>query len=592
MAYFFNPLLRDLLQKKQDAATPSDIDRLQGEIDTINENITTINGNLKNKVPKFFASIDELEIGEIGEYQGETNGTFTHGNFYERGSGVLTPVFTEVDTVTLLRTKNLSGYSGLELPLYQTKLDGELPLLYSFDDDDHFYSLNIYPSAFGLPISYGSFVAFVCPPETGIISDCYLENFQFQNRIVTGYLTHFYYQGQEFLNKFENGNLYILYDGIWYPLLSIVQGGGSHLLNIYQCYMFQDNHLVEGVLLYDFSTTLALNTTATNHAAYAFYASVPPSFDLSFWNLISDTTSLFEFQLVLSPSVTCVGFATVAQGRYADTALQTITASGSGYISLTASAKSGDAGAKTLSISGELTVQPLATADNDHKGLAESSEVIAYINNLQSQITTMKSENKIFKSFHSAQITSVAAFQSVIPFTITVTSIVFDFKSNQSTDGYTLIGHIDANNEIEVWNKSTEYLVLSDKIISAPTSCQDMFLSYMGLTSLNLSNFDTSNVTNMQSMFRDCIELTSLDLSNFNTANVTNMIGMFRDCSALTTIIANNWSATVTSIMMFIRCTSLVGGNGTTFNSSHTDAAYAHIDVAGNPGYFTAPPQS
>jgi len=40
---------------------------------------------------------------------------------------------------------------------------------------------------------------------------------------------------------------------------------------------------------------------------------------------------------------------------------------------------------------------------------------------------------------------------------------------------------------------------------------------------------------------------------------------------------------------MFNGCTSLVGGNGTTYNSSHTDATYARIDRAGTPGYFTAP---
>ena len=43
------------------------------------------------------------------------------------------------------------------------------------------------------------------------------------------------------------------------------------------------------------------------------------------------------------------------------------------------------------------------------------------------------------------------------------------------------------------------------------------------LKTLDLSNFDTSNVTNMDSMFRSCSGLTSLDVSNFNTSNVTNM---------------------------------------------------------------------
>lgn len=41
---------------------------------------------------------------------------------------------------------------------------------------------------------------------------------------------------------------------------------------------------------------------------------------------------------------------------------------------------------------------------------------------------------------------------------------------------------------------------------------------------------------------------------------------------------------------MFLNCTSLLGGNGTTYSSSHTNADYARVDGEnGLPGYFTAP---
>ena len=40
----------------------------------------------------------------------------------------------------------------------------------------------------------------------------------------------------------------------------------------------------------------------------------------------------------------------------------------------------------------------------------------------------------------------------------------------------------------------------------------------------------------MYDMFNRCSNLTSLDLSNFNTSNVTNMISMFDSCSALETL--------------------------------------------------------
>ena len=124
------------------------------------------------------------------------------------------------------------------------------------------------------------------------------------------------------------------------------------------------------------------------------------------------------------------------------------------------------------------------------------------------------------------------------------------------------------------------------------TDMHSMFFSCRGLTSLDLSSFNTSKVTDMRWMFEGCTGLTSLDLSNFNTAKVTYMNYMFYGCTNLTTIYAGDgWSteAVTESSYMFRNCTSLVGGKGTTYNSSNpTDATYAHIDGGtSNPGYFT-----
>ena len=124
------------------------------------------------------------------------------------------------------------------------------------------------------------------------------------------------------------------------------------------------------------------------------------------------------------------------------------------------------------------------------------------------------------------------------------------------------------------------------------TDMSYMFSSDLRLKNLNLCSFNTANVTNMFAMFQNCQTLTSLDLSYFNTANVTNMRGMFFHCYKLTTIYAStDWStaAVTSSGDMFNNCTKLVGGQGTTYNENHVDAAYAHIDGGtSNPGYLTA----
>ena len=121
-----------------------------------------------------------------------------------------------------------------------------------------------------------------------------------------------------------------------------------------------------------------------------------------------------------------------------------------------------------------------------------------------------------------------------------------------------------------------------------------MFYGCTGLTSLDVSNFNTSNVTSMKYMFAYCSDLTSLDLSSFNTAKVTIMENMFRGSNKLTTIYAGNeWTidAVTSSATMFNNCTKLVGGMGTAYNADHVDAAYAHIDGGPSyPGYFTAKP--
>lgn len=93
-------------------------------------------------------------------------------------------------------------------------------------------------------------------------------------------------------------------------------------------------------------------------------------------------------------------------------------------------------------------------------------------------------------------------------------------------------------------------------------------------------------------MFQKCSGLTSLDLSSFDTANVTQMKGMFDKCSSLVTIYAGDAFVTtnVTDSEVFTGCSSLVGGAGTKFISNrYSGKEYARIDGGtASPGYFTS----
>ena len=90
-------------------------------------------------------------------------------------------------------------------------------------------------------------------------------------------------------------------------------------------------------------------------------------------------------------------------------------------------------------------------------------------------------------------------------------------------------------------------------------SCKDMFTACNELISLDVSNFDTSNVVNMNSMFNGCHELTSLDVSNFNTSNVTDMENMFADCRSLTSLDLSDFDTSKVTNMwqMFSYCSEL-----------------------------------
>ena len=132
-------------------------------------------------------------------------------------------------------------------------------------------------------------------------------------------------------------------------------------------------------------------------------------------------------------------------------------------------------------------------------------------------------------------------------------------------------------------------LDLSNFNTSEVTDMYEMFSRCSSLTSLNLSNFDTSIVTKMGSMFSGCSSLTTLDVSNFNTSNVTSMSEMFYNCAALKTIYVDEvkWYICNEGSKMFYGCINLVGGNGTAYNSEHTDKEYAYIDAPEHPGYLT-----
>ena len=123
------------------------------------------------------------------------------------------------------------------------------------------------------------------------------------------------------------------------------------------------------------------------------------------------------------------------------------------------------------------------------------------------------------------------------------------------------------------------------------TSTRMWFYGFSSLTSITgIEHLNMSDVTDIGYMFGGCSSLTSLDLSTFDIGKVKKMDSMFSGCNSLATILVDsdwNTESVTDGMNMFLGCTSLVGGNGTTYDASRTGCVYAKIDRPGMPGYFT-----
>lgn len=96
-----------------------------------------------------------------------------------------------------------------------------------------------------------------------------------------------------------------------------------------------------------------------------------------------------------------------------------------------------------------------------------------------------------------------------------------------------------------------------------------LFSNMTNLTSVDLSNVDTTSVSNMNRMFYGCSKLAELDLNNFNTENVTNMSYMFCNCTSLTTLDLSSFNTPklLNTVSMFAGCSSLTSLNISNFDT-------------------------
>ena len=136
------------------------------------------------------------------------------------------------------------------------------------------------------------------------------------------------------------------------------------------------------------------------------------------------------------------------------------------------------------------------------------------------------------------------------------------------------------DNTIKMWyneadaNGNYDITIGSNNTIYANPSSFELFSNLTNVTSIDLSNMDTSGMTNMFNMFSDNTSLTNITFGdNFNTANVTNMGGMFKNCTILKTIDLSSFDTSNATIFasMFMNCQGLQNLDLKSFNTSNVE---------------------
>lgn len=122
-----------------------------------------------------------------------------------------------------------------------------------------------------------------------------------------------------------------------------------------------------------------------------------------------------------------------------------------------------------------------------------------------------------------------------------------------------------------------------------------MFEGCTNLKEIDLTGFNTSMTLGMKNMFKDCTSLQYIDISSFDISSLNTITNMFYNCTNLKTIISQEgftMESVSEGVNVFRGCSSLVGGNGTTYSHENADKDMAKVDCgegygADTPGYFT-----
>lgn len=205
-------------------------------------------------------------------------------------------------------------------------------------------------------------------------------------------------------------------------------------------------------------------------------------------------------------------------------------------------------------------------------GLFDECEKLLSVNLSNTNINKITSMSRMF--YGCDALTTITGLDQIDTSNVTTMEGLFRFCADLPNDTINQIknwnvGNVEDLTGIFYGCKAITNLDLSSWNISNKlTILEDAFYLMSKLQTVNVSNWDTSNVTNMKYVFCSCsklntiiglntwntqsatsfysmfngLEITSLlDISNWNVSNVTNMYNMFRMCDLLESIDLSSW---------------------------------------------------
>ena len=162
------------------------------------------------------------------------------------------------------------------------------------------------------------------------------------------------------------------------------------------------------------------------------------------------------------------------------------------------------------------------------------------LSGLKIQPSTTADDNSCVRMFCGLEnLTTIKGLESLDLSKVVDTSVMFrKCKKLTSID----LSNLDLSSVTDMQKmfsqcESLEEIKLPTKLGNAVTTYDAMFYACKKLNSITgLEKLNTSNAKDLNCMFQHCENLTSLDVSNFDTSHVENMGGMFEGCTKLANI--------------------------------------------------------